>query len=112
MKIATSAVSVSPSPPQEHTLTHTNNNKKKNRQEWKREEKGEEELNKIKEVLQSQKHSALPRRAFVCTNIFFKKKEQKMRALYKHRKKEANIYNLFLVSAGVAIYTLNYTFYK
>jgi len=62
-------------------------------------------------MLQSQKHSALPRRAFIFTTKC--EKEQDGSKLYKHRKrKEANIFNLFLVKAGVTTYTLNYTFYK
>lgn len=62
--------SVCESLPSTRTYTHTHTNNKKKIDESKSEEKDEEELNKIKEVLQSQKHSALPRRAFVCTNIF------------------------------------------
>ena len=92
MKIATSAVSVSLSPPQKHT--HKQIIKK-----VRETEKGGE----IKVMLQSQKHSALPRRVFVCTTIFQKieKKKKDESKLYKHRKeKKANIYKLFLVKAG------------
>lgn len=66
-------------------------------------------------MLQSQKHLALPRRVFIYTTIFPKKKGKKSDGskLYKHRKeRKANIYKLFLVKAGETTYTLNYTFYK
>lgn len=61
-------------------------------------------------MLQSQKHSALPRRAFICTTMF----ENGMGAnCTSIEKKRSRIYIMvFLVKAGGTTYTLNYTFYK
>lgn len=103
--------SVCESLPATKTYTHTQIIKKKVKE--KQRERGGV---KVKVMLQSQKHSALPRRVFVCTTRVPKKKKKKKRMGANctgiKKKIKANIYKLFLVKAGENTYTLNYTFYK
>lgn len=70
--------SVCESLPATKTYSHTNNKKVKEKQR----EGGE-----IKVMLQSQKHSALPRRVFVCTTIFQKKRKMEANCTSIEKKK-------------------------